>query len=63
MSLRATMLHGAEFSSLALVDVVALGPWGSDLFRLVRDLADVFAALPPASHEGAVRADIQGASH
>lgn len=63
VSLRAHLLHEATYRSLALVDVVALAPWGSDFFRLVRDNADVFIALPPAIHEGALRAYIEGASH
>lgn len=63
VSLRAHLLHEATYRSLALVDVVALAPWGSDFFRLVRDNADVFMALPPAIHEGALRAYIEGASH
>jgi pimeloyl-ACP methyl ester carboxylesterase len=62
-ALRAHLLHGSRFASLALVDVVALAPWGSDFFRLVREHADVFAALPAAVHEGALRAYIAGASH
>jgi pimeloyl-ACP methyl ester carboxylesterase len=56
VALRAHLLHGARYRSLALVDVVALAPWGSDFFRLVRENAEVFAALPPAVHEGAIRA-------
>jgi pimeloyl-ACP methyl ester carboxylesterase len=63
VALRAHLLHDAEFTSLALVDVVALAPWGSDFFRLVREHADVFRALPGAVHEGALRAYIAGASH
>jgi pimeloyl-ACP methyl ester carboxylesterase len=63
VSLRAHLLHGARYASLALVDVVAVAPWGSDFFRLVRDNADVFAALPAGVHEGVVRAYIAGASH
>jgi pimeloyl-ACP methyl ester carboxylesterase len=63
VSLRAHLLHGRHYASLVLVDVVALAPWGSDYFRLVRDHADVFEALPPAIHEGALRAYIAGASH
>ena len=63
VALRGHLLHGSAYASLALVDVVALRPWGSDFFRLVRDHADVFAALPPAVHEGALRAYIGGASH
>ncbi|MCZ2847905.1 alpha/beta fold hydrolase [Modestobacter sp. VKM Ac-2978] len=63
VALRAHLLHGARYTSLALVDVVALAPWGSPFFRLVHDHADVFAALPPAVHAGAVRAYIASASH
>lgn len=63
VALRAHLLHGAPYRSLALVDVVALAPWGSEFFRLVRENAAVFAALPAAVHEGALRAYVQGASH
>lgn len=63
VALRAQLLHQSAFASLALVDVVALRPWGSDFFRLVRDHAEVFTALPAAIHEGALRAYISGASH
>lgn len=48
---------------MALVDVVALAPWGSVFFRLVRDNPEAFTALPRAIHEGALRAYIEGASH
>ena len=63
VALRAHLLHGRAYASLALVDVVALAPWGSDYFRLVKQHADVFAAVPPAMHEGALRAYVAGASH
>ena len=63
VALRAHLLHGSPLASLALVDVVALAPWGSDYFRLVGEHADVFAAVPSAMHEGALRAYIAGASH
>jgi pimeloyl-ACP methyl ester carboxylesterase len=63
VALRAHLLQGARYASLALVDVVALAPWGSDFFRLVREHANVFGALPPAVHEGAIRAYVAGASH
>jgi pimeloyl-ACP methyl ester carboxylesterase len=63
VALRALLLHGSRFASLALVDVVALAPWGSDFFRLVRDHAEVFMAIPPAIHEGIARAYIADASH
>ncbi len=63
VALRAHLLHSAHYESLALVDVVALAPWGSDFFQLVREHADVFEALPAAVHKGAIRAYVAGASH
>jgi len=63
VALRAHLLEQVRFASLALVDVVALAPWGSDFFRLVRDHPDVFGALPSAVHEGALRSYVAGASH
>jgi pimeloyl-ACP methyl ester carboxylesterase len=62
VALRARLLHGSNYASLLLADVVALGPWGSEFFRLVREHPDVFSNLPPAIHEGAVRAYIAGAA-
>ncbi len=62
VSLRAHLLHGVPVRSLALVDVVALRPWGSPFFRLVADHAEVFAALPPNLHEALLREYISGAS-
>ncbi len=63
VALRALTLHGASYASLALVDVVALRPWGSPFFRLVHEHADVFTQLPPAIHRGVLEAYIGGASH
>lgn len=62
VALRAHLLEQVAFASLALVDVVALAPWGSDFFRLVQDNAEAFSAVPPAIHEGVVRSYIAGAS-
>ncbi|ANB10278.1 alpha/beta hydrolase [Streptomyces ambofaciens] len=55
VALRAHLLHGAGYRALALVDPVALAPWGSPFFRLVRDHAEVFEALPPPLHRALVR--------
>ncbi|GAB2487769.1 alpha/beta fold hydrolase [Jatrophihabitans fulvus] len=63
VSLRTHLLDRVPYASLCLVDVVALRPWGSPFFRLVKDHADVFAQLPPAVHRGALAAYIAGASH
>ena len=62
VALRAHLLHAATYASLCLVDVVALAPWGSDWFRLVRDHAETFAAVPEPVHRGAVEAYVAGAS-
>ncbi len=63
VALRAHLLHGAAYRSLALADVVALAPWGSDFFRLVGGHPEVFAQLPAPLHEALVRAYVAGAAH
>ncbi len=61
--MRAHLLHGAAYRSLALVDAVALAPWGSEFFRLVAQNPSVFARIPPPLHEALVRAYIAGAAY
>lgn len=63
VSLRTHLLHGSSYASLCLVDVVALRPWGSPFFTLVKENAEVFSQLPPAIHRGVVEAYIAGASY
>lgn len=63
VALRARLLHGASYASLCLTDVVALSPWGSEFFTLVKEHSDVFQRLPPAVHRGAAEAYVRGASH
>ena len=63
VALRARLLGAARYRSLCLVDVVALSPWGSPFFTLVKQYTDVFAQLPPAVHCGAIEAYIKGASY
>ncbi|WP_155054722.1 alpha/beta fold hydrolase [Streptomyces blattellae] len=62
VSLRAHLLHGARYRALALVDPVALAPWGSPFFRLVGEHAEVFEQLPPALHRALVREYVGTAS-
>ncbi|AQS65863.1 alpha/beta fold hydrolase [Streptomyces pactum] len=62
VALRAHLLHGAGYRALALVDPVALAPWGSPFFRLVGDHAEVFEELPPALHRALVREYVASAS-
>ncbi len=63
VALRAHLLHNAEYRRLALVDPVALAPWGSPFFRLVAEHANVFERLPAALHEALVREYVSSASH
>ncbi|MFD9658798.1 alpha/beta fold hydrolase [Streptomyces mirabilis] len=62
VALRTHVLHGARYRALALVDPVALAPWGSPFFRLVGEDADVFERLPPALHGALVREYVGSAS-
>lgn len=62
VSLRAHLLHGARYRALALVDPVALAPWGSPFFRLVGEQSEVFEQLPPALHRALVREYVSSAS-
>lgn len=62
VALRATLLHGARYRRLVLVDPVALRPWGSPYFHLVRENAAVFEQLPATLHRALVRAYIAEAS-
>jgi pimeloyl-ACP methyl ester carboxylesterase len=62
VALRAHLLHGARYRSLALVDAVALAPWGTEFLRLVRDNVDVFTRIPATIHEGLVRQYVRGAA-
>ncbi|MEV8320595.1 alpha/beta hydrolase [Streptomyces sp. NPDC059900] len=62
VALRAHLLHGARYGRLAVVDPVALAPWGSPAYRLLGENAGVFDQLPPALHEALVRAYVSSAS-
>jgi pimeloyl-ACP methyl ester carboxylesterase len=55
IALRAHLLHGRDVSALALLDVVALGSWGTAFYRLVREHHAVFGQLPAAIHAGLLR--------
>jgi pimeloyl-ACP methyl ester carboxylesterase len=61
ITLRAHLLHGVPIAALALIDVVAIGEWGSPFYRLVGRHQEVFEELPPAIHEGVVRAYVNTA--
>ncbi|MFR9798204.1 alpha/beta fold hydrolase [Streptomyces sp. MS06] len=63
VALRAHLLHRVPYRRLALVDPVALAPWGSPFFRLVGENTSVFEQLPPSLHRALVREYIGSASH
>ncbi|WP_046468580.1 alpha/beta fold hydrolase [Allosalinactinospora lopnorensis] len=62
VALRAHLLHGVLYARLALLDAVAVAPWGSPFFRLVAQHADVFGQLPEALHRALVREYVTSAS-
>jgi len=62
VALGAHLLHGARYRRLALVDAVALPPWGSAFSQLVGEHADVFARLPPGAHAALLREYVNSAS-
>ncbi|MFC3997564.1 alpha/beta fold hydrolase [Nocardiopsis sediminis] len=63
IALRTTLLDAIAYRRLALLDAVALRPWGSGFFRLVHDNPEVFPALPADLHEALVRAYIASGTH
>ncbi|KAH8435203.1 alpha/beta fold hydrolase [Aspergillus melleus] len=63
MALRANLLHGCEYTSLCLIDVVALGPFGQPLFKLIAENQSVFEALTGPVFEGVVESYIRDAAH
>lgn len=63
MTLRANLLHGCEYASLCLIDVVAVGPFGLPLFKLVAENEGVFNAMTGPVFEGVVESYIRDAAH
>ncbi|KAI4100784.1 MAG: hypothetical protein L6R37_005276 [Teloschistes peruensis] len=63
VSLRMALQHGCIYKSLALIDVVAVGPWGLPFFKLVAENPDVFKAIPPQMFDGITRGYIRNAAH
>ena len=60
-TLRAHFLHGRDYASYILMNVVAMRPWGSDLFDHIGRHVRAFSVLPQHIHEAIVRAYIGGA--
>lgn len=62
MALRAALLHDCEYASLCLISVVAIGPFGQPLFKLVAENRGVFEALPETVFEGILESYIRKAA-
>jgi len=63
ITLRTHLLERRPFSAIALLDPVALGPWGTPFFQLVRDNVGVFQQIPATIHRAIVAAYLRGAFH
>lgn len=63
MALRAHIIHGCQYASLCLINVVAMGPFGQPLFKLIAENESVFTALTGPVFEGVVEAYIRDASY
>jgi pimeloyl-ACP methyl ester carboxylesterase len=61
--LRAHLLNGCDYSSLTLIDPVALAPWGSPFVRHVRAHEAAFAGMPAHMHAALLAAYLRGAVH
>ncbi|KAF2658316.1 putative hydrolases or acyltransferase [Lophiostoma macrostomum CBS 122681] len=62
MSLRAHLLHGCQYASLCLMDVVAIGPFGQSLFKAVAKKPEYFEALPDMTMDGVLESYIRQAA-
>ncbi|CAN9116928.1 unnamed protein product [Alternaria alternata] len=63
MSLRAYLLHGCQYKSLCLMDVVAIGPFGQPLFKGVAENPGAIESLPDMSFEGILESYIRNAAY
>ena len=61
VTLRAHLLHGADFERYVLMNVVAMRPWGSAFFDHVGRHVEAFLGLPPHIHRAVVTAYIESA--
>jgi pimeloyl-ACP methyl ester carboxylesterase len=62
-ALRAHLLDQRDFTSLTLVDPVAIRPWGSPFVSHVREHEAAFAGMPDYAHAALLGAYVQTAAH
>jgi hypothetical protein len=63
ITLRANLLEGCDFRAIALIDAVALSPWGSPFYHLVQDHVGVLRQMPAYMHEAIVAAYVRDATY
>jgi pimeloyl-ACP methyl ester carboxylesterase len=63
ITLRTHLLEERDFRAMALIDAVALSPWGSPFYRLVQDHVGVFRQMPAYMHEAMVAAYVRDATY
>lgn len=63
VTLRAHLQHGCKYASLCLIDVVAVGPFGTPFFKTVAQGLDTYQAIPQNMFKGFIRAYIEGATY
>jgi pimeloyl-ACP methyl ester carboxylesterase len=63
MCLRAHLIHNFHYASLCLINVVAIGPFGQPLFKLIAENEAVFNELTGPVFEGVVEAYIRDAAY
>jgi pimeloyl-ACP methyl ester carboxylesterase len=62
-ALRAHLLENRNFNAIALIDAVALSPWGSPFYRLAQEHVGVFRQIPAYMHRAMVAAYIRDATY
>ena len=63
ITLRAHLLEGRDFRAIALIDAVALSPWGSPFYSLVQEHVGVFRQIPAYMHKAMVAAYVRDATY
>ncbi|KLO99965.1 related to hydrolases or acyltransferases (alpha/beta hydrolase superfamily) [Fusarium fujikuroi] len=63
VSLRAYLLHDLPYASLCLIDVVAIGPFGQPLFKVIAENPQLFEQLPGTAFEGILESYISDAAY
>ncbi|WZH45689.1 Alpha/Beta hydrolase protein [Fusarium acuminatum] len=63
VSLRGYLLHDLPYASLCLIDVVAIGPFGQPLFKVIAENPQLFEQLPDTAFEGILESYISDAAY